>query len=297
MKLKPENISSLQDSLRNAGTPVSDINLSAINNLIEHSPEDMTATVQAGMTLKNFQVQLAESKQWLPIDPPFPEGLTVGTLLAENVSGPRRFSYGTIRDWVIGMSVVLPDGRLIKSGGKVVKNVAGFDLCKLFVGGCSTLGIIVQATFKLLPVPETEIILECKCKSLDEINRLLEIAWNSDLRPCILDVHKPPLTLVAGFAGPKADVEAQTLIAKRLGFVSETTTDYDQDFRKNTSMYTSVSPANLIETLRNIENDAFVARAGNGVIFHKNAQPRDVQAPALQKRVKNAFDPKGILTG
>jgi len=296
MNLKPENISSLQALLRKASKPLDDINLSAINNLIEHSPEDMTVTVQAGMTLVNLQNQLAQNNQWLPIDPPFPEQLTVGNLLAENVNGPRRFSYGTIRDWIIGMKVVLPDGRLIKSGGKVVKNVAGFDLCKLFVGDRSTLGIIVQATFKLLPIPESEIILGCECQSLDEINQLLENTWNSDLRPSILDIHNPPLTLVAGFAGPKTDVEAQTLTANRLGFASKTTTDYDQNFRKNITTYTSVAPANLIKKLRSLENDAFVARAGNGVIYHKNAVARDMQAPALQQRLRNAFDPKGILS-
>ena len=272
------------------------INLSTINKLIDHSPEDMTATVQAGMILETFQAQLAKSNQWLPIDPPCPKELTIGTLLAENFSGPRRFGYGTIRDWVIGISVVLPDGRLIKSGGKVVKNVAGFDLCKLFVGSHQTLGIIVQATFKLLPIPEAETILGYECESLDEINQLLEHTWDSDLRPCILDVHRPPLTLIVGLAGPEADVKAQTSMAKQMGFMTETTIDYDQDFRKDNTNAISVLPADLIETLKNLGSEPFVARAGNGVVFYQDAKTANLQAPDLQQRVKNAFDPKGILT-
>ncbi|HIG81295.1 MAG TPA: FAD-binding oxidoreductase, partial [Verrucomicrobiales bacterium] len=105
-----------------------------MGELIEHVPEDMTATVQAGMSLGDFQTQLAQQNQWLPVDPPCPADRSIGALLAGNTTGPRRFGFGTVRDWLIGIAVVLPDGRLIRNGGKVVKNVAGFDLCKLFIG-------------------------------------------------------------------------------------------------------------------------------------------------------------------
>src|SRR5258708_768949 len=131
----------------------------------------MTATVEAGMTLADIQKQISTRGQWLPIDPPNAEQLSIGSLLATNVSGPRRFGFGTIRDFVIGLQVVLADGRIIHSGGKVVKNVAGYDLMKLFIGSHGSLGIIVEVTFKVLPLPETEQFVEAKCASLEEAEK------------------------------------------------------------------------------------------------------------------------------
>ena len=118
MKLQPANITELQEALRNADTLVDSIDLSTLAELLEHAPEDMTATVQAGMTLADFQARLAMKNQWLPIDPPRPAELTIGTLLNSNASGPRRFGYGTIRDWLIGLAVALPDGRLEQGSEK-----------------------------------------------------------------------------------------------------------------------------------------------------------------------------------
>ena len=131
MTLKPNSIAELQELLPQSQR-FDGVSLEAVAELIEHVPEDMTAIAQAGMTLADFQSRLAKAGQWLPVDPPHPQAVTIGELLACNLNGPRRFGCGTIRDWVIGMAVVLPDGRLIRNGGKVVKNVAGFDLCRLF---------------------------------------------------------------------------------------------------------------------------------------------------------------------
>ena len=128
MTLTPTSIEQLRQPLPKAKA-VESIDLSAIGELIEHVTEDMTATVQSGMSLGDFQTQLAQKNQWRPVDPPSPAELSIGALLAGNATGPRRFGFGTIRDWLIGIAVVLPDGRLIRNGGKVVKNVAGFDLC------------------------------------------------------------------------------------------------------------------------------------------------------------------------
>ena len=159
MTLTPNSIDQLREELPKAKV-VEAMDLAAIGALIEHVPEDMTATAQAGMTLGDFQTQLTQQNQWLPADPPCPADRSIGALLAGNASGPRRFGFGTVRDWLIGIAVVLPDGRLVRNGGKVVKNVAGFDLCKLFIGSRGTLGVIVEATFKLLPKPEAEVFLK-----------------------------------------------------------------------------------------------------------------------------------------
>src|SRR5439155_6869317 len=179
--------------------------LSALGRLVEHKAEDMTATVGAGMNLADLQKHLAINGQWLPIDPPQPENLSVGALLATNISGPRRFGYGTVRDYVIGLQVVLADGRLIHSGGKVVKYVAGYDLMKLFIGSRGSLGIIVEVTFKVLPLPETEQFVEARFASHDEADNLTEIVLHSDLAPFVVGLHNLSLgtnnpTLVFGFA-------------------------------------------------------------------------------------------------
>src|SRR6266852_9872204 len=177
MKLKPASIAELTSLLasnRPQTEKVTSFDLSALNRLVEHKAEDMTATVGAGMNLADLQKQLALNGQWLPIDPPNPAGLSIGALLGWNVSGPRRFGYGTVRDYVIGLQVVLADGRIIHSGGKVVKNVAGYDLMKLFIGSNGSLGIIVEVTFKVLPLPETEQFVEAKCASPEDTEKLIE---------------------------------------------------------------------------------------------------------------------------
>ncbi|MDP7051510.1 MAG: FAD-binding oxidoreductase [Verrucomicrobiota bacterium] len=299
MTLKPASIAELQELLprsRNVDTVL----LDDVANLIEHVPGDMTATVQAGMSLVDFQSRLGKAGQWLPLDPPEPEAVTIGGLLASNLSGPRRFACGTVRDWLIGLAVVLPDGSLIRNGGRVVKNVAGFDLCRLFVGACDTLGIIVEATFKLLPVPEAEAHLAKTCESLGEAKAMLDTIWTSDLQPTVLDLHRiegAPFTLVVGFAGPSADVVVQSRNAIELGFEGEATLDYDARFRRTTSRFTSVSPRNLVSLLQTLGDEPFVARAGNGVVYHANAKPPKLPSPDLQKRVKNIFDPEEVLPG
>jgi glycolate dehydrogenase FAD-binding subunit len=123
------------------------------NRVIEHAWGDMTATVEAGCTFQQLQNTLAEHGQRLALDPLWPEQATIGGILATNDSGPLRIRFGSLRDLIIGITLALPDGTLAKSGGKVVKNVAGYDLPKLAVGSLGTLGIITQVIFRLHPIP------------------------------------------------------------------------------------------------------------------------------------------------
>lgn len=141
------------------GNPPRDLDLilstARMNEIIEHTPGDQVVRVQAGLKLQDLQEQLAGADQMLAIDPPERgAGATIGGIVAANSSGPRRFQYGTIRDLIIGITVVLPEGTVTKAGGKVVKNVAGYDLSKLFTGSLGTLGIIATANFRLHPRPE-----------------------------------------------------------------------------------------------------------------------------------------------
>lgn len=129
------------------------LSLRNVNGIIDYTPADMTITVRSGAPLSEIQTELARHNQMLALDPPYGDEATIGGILAVNDSGPRRYGYGTARDVVIGTTVACLDGRLAKAGGKVVKNVTGYDLNKLYVGSLGTLAVLVEASFKLHPRP------------------------------------------------------------------------------------------------------------------------------------------------
>ncbi len=129
------------------------LDLSRYDRVIDYQPADLTATVEAGISLDSLQQELAKGGKFLAIEAPVPAKATVGGILASNASGPLRFGYGLPRDWLIGIGVVNAQGVETKAGGKVVKNVTGYDLGKLYTGSMGTLGIILEATFKLIPLP------------------------------------------------------------------------------------------------------------------------------------------------
>ncbi|KAB8195735.1 FAD-binding protein [Nonomuraea phyllanthi] len=129
------------------------LDMCCMNAVLEHAAGDLVVRAQAGVTMDALAGVLAEKGQELALDPPFAEHTTVGGTLATAAAGPRSFRYGTARDLLIGITVVLPDGTIARSGGKVVKNVAGYDLGKLFTGSQGTLGVIAEATFRLHPLP------------------------------------------------------------------------------------------------------------------------------------------------
>ena len=131
------------------------LSLRRLDRVLEHAAGDMTVTVEAGCTIAELQQSVAEHGQRLALDPLWPTGATVGGVLATADAGPLRWTFGSVRDLVLGVTVALSDGTLARSGGKVVKNVAGYDLPKLLVGSFGTLGVITQATFRLHPLPET----------------------------------------------------------------------------------------------------------------------------------------------
>ncbi len=129
------------------------LDLRQIESVVEYEAADLTITVEAGMRLSALQRLLAEKGQWLPLDPPVSDEATIGGVLATNASGPARFSRGTGRDLVIGMTVATAQGEIVKSGGRVVKNVAGYDLAKLHIGALGTTGVILQVSLKVSPLP------------------------------------------------------------------------------------------------------------------------------------------------
>ena len=171
------------------------LDTTALNQVIDYPARDMTITVQAGITMAKLQETLAAEGQWLPIDVPNPERATLGGAIALNLSGPRRFGYGTFRDYVIGISFVTDEGDEVKAGGRVVKNVAGYDLMKLQVGAVGTLGVITQVTLKVKPKTEDSVLLTFECEQ-DDLERVLDLLHASKSRACAVDV-------VTNATGPK----------------------------------------------------------------------------------------------
>jgi glycolate dehydrogenase FAD-binding subunit len=158
------------------------IALHRLNRLLEHDHANLTATVEAGMPVTALQESLAGHNQFLAVDPPFPGTATIAGVVAANLNGTRRMFYGSVRDLVIGVKVVLASGEQIKGGGKVVKNVAGYDMCKLFVGSLGTLGIITEVTLRMAPIPETAATLVV-FGALGDVRSLVEQLSRSALIP------------------------------------------------------------------------------------------------------------------
>ncbi len=172
-----------------------------LDAVVDYPAQDMTVTVQAGLTVAALQRLLAGENQRLPVDVPRPEAATVGGTLAANVSGPRRFGFGTLRDYVLGMSTVNDEGQEVKAGGRVVKNVAGYDLPKLHVGALGTLGVITQVTFKLRPVPEATTLLAFGCGG-SVLGTLLDRIHTSRTRPVCVDLLNGPAARALAAGGP-----------------------------------------------------------------------------------------------
>lgn len=311
MTVRPTTKQELAEALRAANRPgglLPQVDLSSLARLLHHTPEDMTAKAEAGMTLATLQEQLVRAGQWLPIDPPQPDSISLADLLSDNLSGPRRFGYGTIRDHVIGLQVVLADGRLVSSGGNVVKNVAGFDLMKLFIGARQSLGIPVEVTFKLLPRPETEVFLEARAAGAEQADQLTLSVLESELTPVVLDWHRltaagsgsGEITVVLGFAGTREQVQWQEARAAELGFRQRTDLAYEARFRTEHGEgveCTSVLPSNLPTLVSQLGSAPFVTRAGNGVVYHAS-EPRPAivrDADELSRRIKECFDPHHVL--
>jgi glycolate oxidase FAD binding subunit len=164
------------------------LSLKRLDRLVEHEPGDLTATAEAGMTLGAFQEALGQRGQWLSLDPPNPREGTLGGILASNASGPRRHLYGTARDLLIGLTMVLADGSIVRGGGKVVKNVAGYDLPKLAIGSFGTLGVIVEATVKLRPRPDTDRLVVAWFERVKDAGQGARAIMASDLIPSALEL-------------------------------------------------------------------------------------------------------------
>ncbi len=162
-----------------------------LQKIVDYPARDMTITVEAGLRVDELQQILAKEKQRLPIDIAQSHRATIGGAIAANTSGPGRYGYGTFRDYVIGISAVDGQGRVFSAGGRVVKNVAGYDLCKLLTGSQGTLAVITQVTLKLKPMVECRRLVVAATKSIEHITQVLDRLNTSATRPVALEVLNP----------------------------------------------------------------------------------------------------------
>lgn len=165
-----------------------------LNRVLEHESRDLVATAQCGITLKDLQDRLGQSSQFLPVNPMHVDsGATLGGIIASNASGPLRLGYGTLRELVIGIKVVRSDGTVFKGGSKVVKNVAGYDLPKLFVGSLGTLGIVTEATLRLYPVADISQTYLVSFTSLEKCAETVSGLLKSELVMNSLELLNPAM--------------------------------------------------------------------------------------------------------
>jgi len=190
-----------------------------LDQVLEHAAGDLVVRAQAGVRLADLQAALAPAGQLLALDPPEPRA-TLGGVVAANASGPRRLRYGTVRDLLIGITVVLADGTVARAGGKVVKNVAGYDLAKLFCGSLGTLGMVAEVIFRLHPVPAAAAVVTLGVEGPEEAGEAVRRLAGTSLEPSAVELTVDewgwPGRLTVVFEGIQPGVEAQAAAAAEL---------------------------------------------------------------------------------
>lgn len=308
---------------------VIELRLDMLNRVIDYPARDMTITVEAGIRMTELTRILYAENQRLPIDVPQAEQATLGGVIATNWSGPRRLGCGTMRDYVIGISAIDATGRLFSAGGRVVKNVAGYDICKLLVGSRGELAIITQVTLKLRPRPETSALVELTFDSTRQVEAVLARLMNSATRPMAIEVLNPHTTLnslvetqskrfllCVGYEGAEREVrwQVETLIAEAQPFEPRSLksligTEADPAWKELTDFVlsgewpssrspltfkASLLPSRTMEFLQ-LATDAGIsakAHAGNGIVIGQLActVTTAAQADAVLKPLSELVD-------
>jgi glycolate oxidase FAD binding subunit len=263
----------------------------------DYPPRDMTITVESGITMAELARVLAREGQRLPVDVPHADRATLGGFIATNHSGPLRYGHGTIRDYVIGIAAVDGRGRTFHGGGRVVKNVAGYDFCKLLVGSLGTLGVVTQVTLKVKPLAAAKAVVACGVADWDMAERLLAGLVRSATTPAYIELLSGPewsdgagtedvARLVVGVEGTAAEVEwmrctlVEELRAEHAA-PRELEPEQSQSLRHRLTQFTaesgsplvlkaSVRPSGVtrfIRTLLEVDANASIqAHAGNGIV-------------------------------
>ena len=264
------------------------LDMGRMDEITEHVPGDQVVRVQAGVKLETLQQKLAEADQMLALDPP-ERGATVGGVVATNASGPRRFRYGTVRDLIIGITVVLADGTVAKAGGKVVKNVAGYDLGKLFTGSLGTLGVIADCNFRLHPRPDSARTLAVEVDTPRAAQDAAQAIVHSQIEATAIELHWDGQTKLVSVllesipGGIEAKEERARLLLEPFGEVRALTDEEGDDLGPldptpagdEVAVKISAPPAELTAVLESVldaaerrnVNARFTGPAGTGVTF------------------------------
>jgi glycolate dehydrogenase FAD-binding subunit len=237
-----------------------------MDRILEHAWADLTVTAEAGCSIGNLHNALAQHGQRLAIDPLWPERTTVGGLISTNDSGSLRLRFGSIRDLIIGITLALPDGTLASSGGKVVKNVAGYDLPKLATGAFGTLGVITRAVFRLHPLPQNRRTLTISCGDIDQACHLLLQIQDSKFAHTALQLRidseagTPELDIL--FEGTVAGIDAQEQQLRKLAPSAKIELSSDDPWQLRQALWAdansaiakiSVLPSEIADAVRSVQ--------------------------------------------
>jgi glycolate oxidase FAD binding subunit len=271
-----------------------DLTTEGLGRILEHEAGDLTCTVESGVRLSVLQRELAEHGQRLSLDPPGDP--TVGALIAESLSGPLRHRFGAPRDLLLGVTLVLADGTVASAGGKVVKNVAGYDLGRLVCGSRGRLALIARASFRLHPLPRAARTLAA---GVEDVASAVAALRHSQLEPSALDVLHPGRVAVL-LEGSERAVEAQLEAARRLVGGNEARPEvWDESRMRQAAARGRVrfDPGLLGETLDTL--DEAVVRPASGVAYVTEATPPAVDdgVQRLVERIARSLDPQGVLAG
>jgi glycolate oxidase FAD binding subunit len=328
------------------------ISTSHLNRIVQYEPRDLTISVEAGMPFAELSRELARHGQMVPLEGPWSEEGTVGGLVAANISGSRRRLYGTARDLVIGMKFATLDGRLVQSGGMVVKNVAGLDMAKLMIGSFGTLAAIASVNFKLIPIPAASRTVLFSFGDLKTAMEARSAAIRGFLTPAAVDVLNPVLAaqlnlkgyvLALLFGGNEAVIERSHREAQKLGparalphgeeqrfwnSLRQITPHHLEKFKEGVVVRVSTTLSGCGDALDAIEGaghahaasgvvrgwfsrsdagarflNTAVSRGWKGVVecsgdsakLNLPLWPKPGGDLAIMKRVKQMFDPEGLL--
>jgi glycolate oxidase FAD binding subunit len=233
------------------GAPVRDprtvVCLSGMDRVLDHRPADMTVHVQAGVRLDALQEALAAHGQWLPYDPARPEA-TIGGLLASGDAGPRRLAYGSLRELVIGATMVFPDGAIAKSGGHVIKNVAGYDLAKLCHGSLGTLGVVAELVLRVHPLPQASRTVAVRDVDATQAAALTSTLLRSSTEPTAIEWCEPEQLLAVRFDGTYDGAAARAADARHLlvGTMAELAADEADALWESHAARVSAEPGDTV---------------------------------------------------
>jgi glycolate oxidase FAD binding subunit len=288
------------------------VSTAGMRRLLQYDPRDLTISVEAGMPFAELERILAEHRQMLPLDPPWRAESTVGGVVAANLSGPRRRLYGTARDMIIGMTFATLEGRLVQSGGMVVKNVAGLDMAKLMVGSFGTLAAIAVVNFKVFPMPAASRTFVSEFATAPEAFAERDRILSSVLQPSAIDIVNWPSGIFRLFIRAQGNAAVLDRFARALPAarvedestweeIHEFTPKFLAEHPRGEAVAMSMKLSEMADAMSRLSADGSpaIARAGSGtIVAHYAGDAAPIQWPgdfAVMENIKHMFDPERLL--